>query len=95
MIEKCFRINRFSCRGVSHLPWEREAPFQTVHSVSRVLSLSNNLGNLLFAQGTTPIVLSRGVLIRFCYGQRAGGFPQDHVENLFIELCIKNVIAFL
>jgi len=32
------------------LPWAREAYFQSVHSVSRFLSLSNNLGNLLFAR---------------------------------------------
>jgi len=41
-----------------HLPWAREVPFQTVHSVSRFLSLSNNLGNLLFARQTTPMVVS-------------------------------------
>ena len=39
--------------------------FQTVHSVSRFLSLSNNLGNLLFARRTTPMAVSDRVLIRF------------------------------
>ena len=49
----------------ARLPWAREVPFQTVHSVSRFLSLSNNLGNLLFARRTTPMVVSGRVLIRF------------------------------
>jgi hypothetical protein len=31
------------CSLVAHLPWAREVPFQTIHSVSRFLSLSNNL----------------------------------------------------
>jgi hypothetical protein len=30
--------------ALGHLPWAREVPFQTVHSVSRFFNLSNNLG---------------------------------------------------
>src|SRR6516225_7254554 len=55
--------NRISTCG--HVPWAREVPFQTVHSVSRFLSLSNNLGNLLFARRTTPTAVSDRVLMRF------------------------------
>jgi hypothetical protein len=43
-----------------HLPWVREAPFQAVHCVPRFLSLSNNLGNLLFGRQTTPMVIQTG-----------------------------------
>ena len=45
-------------RSRAHLPWAREAPFQTVHSVSRFLCLSNNLGNLLFARRAIRMVVS-------------------------------------
>jgi hypothetical protein len=47
------------------LPWAREVPFQTVHSVSPFPGLSNNLGNLLFARRTTPTAVSDRVLMRF------------------------------
>jgi hypothetical protein len=53
------KSRKLQCRGVAHLPWACEAPFQTVHSVSHFLSLSNNLGNLLFARRTTPTALFR------------------------------------
>jgi hypothetical protein len=49
----------------ARLPWAREVLFQTVHSVSRFLSLSNNLGNLLFARRTTSMAVSDDLLIRF------------------------------
>jgi hypothetical protein len=51
------------CAGL--VRWAREVSFQTVHSVSCCFSLSNNLGNLLFARRTTPMVSSDGLLIRF------------------------------
>ncbi len=50
--------------ATTHLPWAREVPFRTVHSVSRFLSLSNNLGNLLFARRTTPTVVSDRIFIQ-------------------------------
>jgi hypothetical protein len=34
----------FVVKFTNHLPWAREVPFQMVYSVSRFLSLSNNLG---------------------------------------------------
>jgi hypothetical protein len=43
----------------------REVLFQAVHSVSCFFSLSNNLGNLLFARRTTPTAVSDGLLIQF------------------------------
>ncbi len=43
------------------LPWAREILFQTIHSTSRFLSLSNNLGNLLFAPTDNPDVCFRWV----------------------------------
>jgi hypothetical protein len=50
------------------LPWAREVLFQTIHSASRFLSLSNNLGNLLLAPTDNPMAASDGffdtVLIR-------------------------------
>src|SRR5579872_4289377 len=52
-------------RLVVHLPWAHEASFQSVRSISRFLSLSNNLGNLLFARQTTLMAVSDRVLIRF------------------------------
>jgi len=42
----------------ARLPWAREVPFQTVRSVSCFLTLSNNLGHLLFARRTTPMIVS-------------------------------------
>jgi hypothetical protein len=52
-------------RQLVRLQWAREILFQTVHSVSRFFSLSNNLGNLLFARRTTPMPVSDGLLIQF------------------------------
>ena len=46
------------------LPWAHEAPFQTLHSVSHVLIVSNKMGNLLFARETTLMAPSDGPLIR-------------------------------
>jgi len=44
--------------------WSREIPFQTAHYVSRSLSLSNDMWNLLFARRTTPMPVSATVLIQ-------------------------------
>jgi hypothetical protein len=51
---------RFCVPGVcmGHLPWAREVLFQAVHSVSRFLSPSNNLGICSFARLTTTRAVS-------------------------------------
>ncbi len=49
----------------ARIPWAREILFQTVHSLSRFFSLSNNFGNLLFARRTTPMPVSDGLLMQF------------------------------
>jgi hypothetical protein len=54
-----------SLDDIAHMPWAREVLFQTFHPVSCFLSLSNNLGNLLFARRTTPMAVSDRVLIQF------------------------------
>jgi hypothetical protein len=41
----------------NYLPRAREAPFRKVHSVSRFLSLSNNMGNLVFVRRATPMAV--------------------------------------
>jgi hypothetical protein len=54
-----------SCVHRGHLPWVREAPFQVVHCVPHFLSLSNNLGNLLFARQTSSIIIQTGFRCSF------------------------------
>ena len=76
------RANSTSCTPsmcswtqLAHLPWARGSSFQLLYSVSFFFSLSNNLGNLLFARQSTRVASIDGVMGQFWLSQRAGGPP--------------------
>jgi len=69
MIRKYLILLRDNSGG--HLPWARGSPVQELHSVSLVFSLSNNLGNLLFARQATQVTSAVGVLEQFWLSRRA------------------------
>ncbi len=48
-----------------HLSWARGSSFQLLYSVSSFFSLSNNLGNLLFARQSTQVASTDGVMDSF------------------------------
>lgn len=52
-------------RQLVRLQWARESPIQLLQSVSTFFSLSNSLGNLLFARQTTQVASTDGILAQF------------------------------
>jgi hypothetical protein len=59
-------------RQLVRLQWARESPFQLLQSVSSFFSLSNSLGNLLFARQSTQVASVNWVLAQFWLSGRAG-----------------------
>jgi hypothetical protein len=68
-------------RQLVRLQWARESPFQLLYSVSSFFSLSNNLGNLLFARQTTQSPPIDGVLVQFWLSRRAGAFSMRRART--------------